>query len=305
MSPAVYEIEAKVEARVTPRFAWLNPEVGMYLGYCVHVAGDDLARGQPRARLAGLEAERLLALTAEAGSADDAFLTQARAIIVSYAGAVTRHKRMLIQEIGSAKDEHDGHRRRIAGGRVFAVAWAAGAKIGMMGLLFAIGLVLAKTAAPFVPIDIRQTTGSTSPSILLGLTTVVIGALFSMVWGDHRQAVVMGRFNARVDLAWELYMTSRLAEYRQHIFDFGEVWKEYTGAAYTVVEFIETVLKDDLEIRRSLMVRRKSMLRGPLGQAVVLINMLRKRAARDAAFPDLPEHGDDGPARDPLRPRDR
>jgi hypothetical protein len=270
-----------------PRFAWLNPEVGLYLGYCVHVAGDELARGTPRAQLAEQEADRLLALAAEPGCADDVFLSQARAVIVSYAGAITRHKRMLLQEIGAAKEEHEGHRRRIAGGRVFAIAWAAAVKIGMIGLLFALGVALARTVAPLIPEDIREETGSTSPSILIGLTTVVIGSLISMLWGDHRQAVVMGRFNARVDLAWDVYMSARLAEYRQHLRDFAEIWQGYTGAAHTVVDSIETLLRDDLEIRRSLMERRRAMLRGPLGQAVALIKGLRK--GREAAAPaDLP-----------------
>jgi hypothetical protein len=283
---------------MTPRFAWLNPEVGLYLGYCVHVAGDELARGSPRARLAEQEAERLLALSAEPGSPDDVFLSQARAVIVSYAGAITRHKRMLLQEIGAAREEHDSHRRRIAGGRMFAIAWAAAAKIGMIGLLFALGVALARTVAPLIPPEVREETGSTSPSILLGLTTVVIGSLLSMLWGDHRQAVVMGRFNARVDLAWDVYMSARLAEYRQHLLDFAEIWKGYTGADYTVVDSIETLLRDDLEIRRSLMERRRAMLRGPLGQAVALLNGLRKGRAAAAATDPSPVP-DSGLAREP------
>jgi hypothetical protein len=290
-------LNTRKKAARPKKFEWLNPETALYIGYNLYLASDPNTIGSWRRKVAVKEAQRLYNLAASPGSRDDFFLTEVRASLASYAGALARHKRIFTDEIMQVQREYDGKQIKIIGGLTWSALMAAAMKVGMLTIMFGIGFQLAKTIAPFIPQDFGEATGKAPPSYLLGFVFVVISRLISLVWEHYRQVYINKTYNEKKDIAWEQYGESRIREYRQHLYDLTEVWDAYTGKKYQVISSIESILEDDNMTRR-IQVRRRERIASRNQFSDLAENVrkfLRRRLGRRRTLRRSPHNGSKRP----------
>src|SRR5215470_13250854 len=80
-----------------------NVDEALNIGYAIHSADDPALRDKLTQEDARLVAKKFLALEAEPGSPDEAYLNSVRAIVLSHARGISRRKERYIQDLKAAQ----------------------------------------------------------------------------------------------------------------------------------------------------------------------------------------------------------
>src|SRR5215468_10421385 len=141
-----------------------NVDEALNIGYAIHSADDPALRDKLTQENARLVAKKFLALEAQPGSADEAYLNCVRAIVLSQARGIARRKERYIQDLKAAQLRRRLQRNSIREARRsndwLTSAWRLLGPLilGLTGYLFAqiIGVV--------VPEDVAAQTGTRVPA---------------------------------------------------------------------------------------------------------------------------------------------
>src|SRR5262250_2758581 len=145
-----------------------NVDEALNIGYAIHSADDPALRNKIAQQNAQLVVKQFLALEAEAGSPEEAYLTCVRAIVHSQARGIARRKERYIQDLKAAqlrrRLQRNAIRQRRRSNDWLSSAWRLLGPLilGLTGYLFA------HVFAMFVPAQVAEETGSRVPAILMG-----------------------------------------------------------------------------------------------------------------------------------------
>src|SRR5262249_35211949 len=131
-----------------------NVDEALNIGYAIHSSDDPALRDKLTQENARLVAKKFLALEAQAGSPDDAYLNSVRAIVLSQGRGISRRKERYIQDLKAAQLQRRRRRNSIRQSRRsndwLNTAWRLLGPLilGLTGYLFA------HLLATFVPDDV-------------------------------------------------------------------------------------------------------------------------------------------------------
>src|SRR5258708_39455857 len=90
-----------------------NVDQALTIGYAIHSADDQALRDKLTQENARIVAKKFLALEAQPGSPEEAYLTCVRAIVLSQARGISRRKERYIQDLKAAQLRRRRQRNRI------------------------------------------------------------------------------------------------------------------------------------------------------------------------------------------------
>jgi len=266
-----------------------NVDEALNIGYAIHSADDPALRDKLTQEDARLVAKKFLALQAEPGSPDEAYLNSVRAIVLSQARGITRRKERYIQDLKAAQLRRRRQRNSIRQSRRsndwLSTAWRLLGPLilGLTGYLFA------HILATFVPDEVATQTGSRIPAILMGLVFVAIGRSVGFYLNEMQRNKIESEYNSRCYLAFLTYEIGKLKEFRQYRKQLCEAWLQYTGEDYPITASYCMVMESDIETRRQLERHLQVYDTGYVRLLVRTIRLLRgKRKTGKEKLPALP-----------------
>jgi hypothetical protein len=266
-----------------------NVDEALNIGYAIHSADDPALRDKLTQEDARLVAKRFLALQAEPGSPDEAYLNCVRAIVLSQARGITRRKERYIQDLKAAqlrrRRQREAIRRSRRSNDWLNSAWRLLGPLilGLTGYLFA------HVLATFVPDEVATQTGSRIPAILMGLVFVAIGRSVGFYLNEAQRNKIESEYNSRCYLAFLTYEIGKLKEFRQYRKQLCEAWLQYTGEEYPITASYCMVMESDIETRRQLERHLQVYDTGYIRLLVRMIRILRgKRKTGAEKLPALP-----------------
>ena len=266
-----------------------NVDEALNIGYAIHSADDPALRNKIAQQNAQLVVKQFLALEAEAGSPEEAYLTCVRAIVHSQARGIARRKERYIQDLKAAQLKRRRQRNSIRQSRRsndwLNSAWRLLGPLilGLTGYLFAqiIGAV--------VPEDVAAQTGSRVPAILMGLVFVAIGRSIGFYVNEMQRNRIESEYNSRCYLAFLTYERGKLEEFRQYRKQLCEAWLQYTGEEYPITASYQMVMESDIETRRQLERHLRVYETGYVRLLMRFIRIIRgKRRTNGEKLPALP-----------------
>jgi hypothetical protein len=278
-------------ARLSPEAKIRLPNVdeALNIGYAIHAADDPALRDKLTQENARLVAKKFLALQAEPGSPDEAYLTCVRAIVLSQARGIARRKERYIQDLKAAqlrrRRQRESIRRSRRGNDWLNSAWRL---LGPLILGLA-GFLSAHVLAAFVPDEVASQTGSRIPAILMGLVFVAIGRSVGFYFNEMKRNKIESEYNSRCYLAFLTYEIGKLKEFRQYRKQLCEAWLQYTGEDYPITASYQMVMESDIETRRQLERHLQVYDTGYIRLLMRMIRVLRgKRKTHAERLPTLP-----------------
>jgi hypothetical protein len=229
-----------------------NVDEALNIGFAIHSADDPALKDKMARQNAEIVVGKFLALDADVGSPEEAYLTCVRAIVHSQARGITRRKEQYTRDLKMAQLRRRRQRNSIRQSRRsndwLNSAWRLLGPLilGLTGYLFAhvVGL--------FVPEEVATQTGSRIPSILMGLVFVAIGRSIGFFMNDMQRNKIEAEYNSRCYLAFLTYEIGKLKEFRQYRKQLCEAWLQYTGEHYPITASYQMVMESDIETRRQL-----------------------------------------------------
>jgi len=266
-----------------------NVDEALNIGYAVHSADDPALRDKLTQENARLVAKKFLALEAQPGSPDEAYLNSVRAIVLSQARGISRRKERYIQDLKAAQLRRRRQRNSIRQSRR-SNDWLSSAWRLLGPLILGLsGYLSAHLLAVFVPEEVATQTGSRIPAILMGLVFVAIGRSVGYYLNEMQRNKIESEYNSRCYLAFLTYEIGKLKEFRQYRKQLCEAWLQYTGEEYPITASYQMVMESDIETRRQL---ERHLLVYDTGYVRLLMRLIRilrgKRKGRPEKLPSLP-----------------
>src|SRR5215467_8477762 len=266
-----------------------NVDEALNIGYAIHSADDPVLRNKIAQWNAQIVVKQFLALEAEAGSPEEAYLTCVRAIVHSQARGIARRKEQYIQDLKAAQLKRSRQRNSIRQSRRsndwLNSAWRLLGPL-ILGLT---GYLSAHLLAAFVPDEVATQTGSRIPAILMGLVFVAIGRSVGFYLNENQRNKIESEYNSRCYLAFLTYEIGKLKEFRQYRKQLCEAWLQYTGDEYPVTASYQMVMESDIETRRQLERHLAVYDTGYIRLLMRMIRILRgKRKTGAEKLPALP-----------------
>ena len=266
-----------------------NVDEALNIGYAIHSADDPALRDKLTQEDARLVAKKFLALEAEPGSPDEAYLNSVRAIVLSHARGISRRKERYIQDLKAAqlrrRRQRNSIRQSRRGNDWLNSAWRLLGPL-ILGLS---GYLSAHVLAVFVPDEVATQTGSRIPAILMGLVFVAIGRSIGFYLNEMQRNKIESEYNSRCYLAFLTYEIGKLKEFRQYRKQLCEAWLQYTGEEYPITASYCMVMESDIETRRQLERHLQVYDTGYIRLLVRMIRILRgKRKTGAEKLPALP-----------------
>jgi len=192
-----------------------NVDEALNIGYAIHSADDPALRDKLTQENARLVAKKFLALEAQPGSPDEAYLNSVRAIVLSQARGISRRKERYIQDLKAAQLRRRRQRNSIRQSRR-SNDWLSSAWRLLGPLILGLsGYLSAHLLAVFVPEEVATQTGSRIPAILMGLVFVAIGRSVGYYLNEMQRNKIESEYNSRCYLAFLTYEIGKLKEFRQ------------------------------------------------------------------------------------------
>jgi hypothetical protein len=254
-----------------------NVDEALNIGYAIHSADDPALRDKLTQEQARLVAKRFLALEAEPGTSEEAYLNCVRAIVLSQARGIAAQLRR--------RRQREAIRRSRRSNDWLNSAWRLLGPLilGLTGYLFA------HLLAAFVPEEVATQTGSRIPALLMGLVFVAIGRSVGFYLNEMKRNKIESEYNSRCYLAFLTYEIGKLKEFRQYRKQLCEAWLEYTGEEYPITASYQMVMESDIETRRQLERHLQVYDTGYIRLLMRMIRVLRgKRKTHAEKLPALP-----------------
>src|SRR5215471_21514923 len=179
-----------------------NVDEALNIGYAIHSADDPALRNKIAQQNAQLVVKQFLALEAEAGSPEQAYLTCVRAIVHSQARGISRRKERYIQDLKAAQLRRRRQRNSLRESRRSS-DWLNSAWRLLIPLILGLtGYLFAHLMAAFVPDEVATQTGSRIPAILMGLVFVAIGRSVGFYLKEMQRNKIESEYNSRCYLAF-------------------------------------------------------------------------------------------------------
>ena len=266
-----------------------NVDEALNIGYAIHSADDPVLRDKVAQENARLVAKRFLALEAQPGSPDEAYLNCVRAIVHSQARGIGRRKGQYIQDLKAAQVRRRRQRNSLREARRSS-DWLNSAWRLLVPLILGLtGYLLAHLMAVFVPEDVATQTGSRIPAILMGLVFVAIGRSVGFYLDEMQRNKIESEYNSRCYLAFLTYEIGKLKEFRQYRKQLCEAWLQYTGEEYPITASYQMVMESDIETRRQLERHLRVYDTGAIRLMMRMVRILRgKRKTHPEKLPTLP-----------------
>jgi hypothetical protein len=266
-----------------------NVDEALNIGYAIHSADDPALRDKLTQENARLVAKKFLALEAQPGSPDEAYLNSVRAIVLSQARGIARRKERYIQDLKAAqlrrRRQRNAIRQSRRGNDWLSTAWRLLGPL-ILGLT---GYLSAHLLSVFVPDEVATQTGSRIPAILMGLVFVAIGRSVGFYLNENQRNKIESEYNSRCYLAFLTYEIGKLKEFRQYRKQLCEAWQQYTGDEYPITASYQMVMESDIETRRQLERHLQVYDTGYIRLLVRMIRILRgKRKTGADKLPALP-----------------
>jgi hypothetical protein len=266
-----------------------NVDEALNIGYAIHSADDPALRDKLTQEDARLVAKKFLALQAEPGSPDEAYLNSVRAIVLSQARGISRRKERYIQDLKAAQLRRRRQRNSIRQSRR-SNDWLNSAWRLLGPLILGLsGYLSAHMLSVFVPEEVATQTGSKIPAILMGLVFVAIGRSIGFYLNEMQRNKIESEYNSRCYLAFLTYEIGKLKEFRQYRKQLCEAWLQYTGDEYPITASYCMVMESDIETRRQLERHLQVYDTGYIRLLMRMIRILRgKRRTGTEKLPALP-----------------
>ena len=266
-----------------------NVDEALNIGYAIHSADDPALRDKLTQEDARLVAKKFLALEAEPGSPDEAYLNCVRAIVLSHARGISRRKERYIQDLKAAQLRRRRQRNSIRQSRR-SNDWLNSAWRLLGPLILGLsGYLSAHLLSVFVPEEVATQTGSKIPAILMGLVFVAIGRSIGFYLNEMQRNKIESEYNSRCYLAFLTYEIGKLKEFRQYRKQLCEAWLQYTGEEYPITASYCMVMESDIETRRQLERHLQVYDTGYIRLLIRMIRILRgKRKTGPEKLPALP-----------------
>jgi hypothetical protein len=266
-----------------------NVDEALNIGYAIHSADDQALRDKLTQENARIVAKKFLALEAQPGSPDEAYLNSVRAIVLSQARGISRRKERYIQDLKAAQLRRRRQRNRIRQSRR-SNDWLSSAWRLLGPLILGLsGYLSAHLLAVFVPDEVATQTGSRIPAILMGLVFVAIGRSVGFYLNETQRNKIESEYNSRCYLAFLTYEIGKLKEFRQYRKQLCEAWLQYTGEEYPITASYQMVMESDIETRRQLERHLQVYDTGYIRLLMRMIRILRgKRKTGADKLPALP-----------------
>ena len=266
-----------------------NVDEALNIGYAIHSADDPVLRDKVAQENARLVAKRFLALEAQPGSPDEAYLNCVRAIVHSQARGIGRRKGQYIQDLKAAQVRRRRQRNSLREARRSS-DWLNSAWRLLVPLILGLtGYLLAHLMAVFVPEEVATQTGSRIPAILMGLVFVAIGRSVGFYLDEMQRNKIESEYNSRCYLAFLSYEIGKLKEFRQYRKQLCEAWLQYAGEEYPITASYQMVMEGDIETRRQLERHLQVYDTGYIRLLMRLIRIVRgKRKTGAEKLPALP-----------------
>src|SRR5260370_24343371 len=185
------------------------------IGYAIHSADDPALRDKLTQEDARLVAKKFLALEAEPGSPDEAYLNCVRAIVLSHARGISRRKERYIQDLKAAQLRRRRQRNSIRQSRR-SNDWLSSAWRLLGPLILGLsGYLSAHLLAVVVPDWVSTQTGSKIPAIPMGLVFVAIGRSIGFYFNEMQRNKIESEYNSRCYIAFLTYQIGNLKPFLQ------------------------------------------------------------------------------------------
>ena len=229
-----------------------NVDEALNIGYAMHSADDPAIKNKVIQQNARAIVENFLALDAEPGTPEAAYLNCVRAIVHSQARGITRRKTQYTRDLKAAEYRRRQQRQRIRQSRR-STDWLNSAWRLVGPVILAVsGYLFAHVLGLLVPPEVASETGTKVPAVLMALVFVAIGRSLSFYLIDLQRNKIETEYNSRCYMAFVSYEIGKLKEYRQCRQQLCEAWLQYTGEEYPVTASYQMIMEGDIETRRAL-----------------------------------------------------
>jgi len=260
-----------------------NVDEALNIGYAMHSADDPAIKGKVTQHNARGIVDNFLALEAEPGSPEEAYLNCVRAIVHSLARGITRRKAQYTRDLKAAEYRRRQQRQRIRQSRR-STDWLNSAWRLLGPVILALsGYLFAHMLGLFVPEDVAKETGTKVPALLMGLVFVAIGRTVSFYLGDLQRNKIETEYNSRCYMVFLTYEIGKLKEYRVCRQQLCEAWLQYTGEEYPATASYCMVMEGDIETRRALERHLQIFNTGYIRFGMRLVRILRGKRIHDRA----------------------
>jgi len=174
-------------------------------------------------------------------------MSEIASTVVGIAQGITRRKQEYLDLVAAADREYEVVHERFVQNTAWSIVLRAGWTVVKIILLGALGILISKTLAPFVPTSLAHQTGTRAPSALITFITLIIGGWIGYKANEFSRASMEGTRNWRKQEARILYNQGRKMEFQQNWRELVEGWEAYTGRKYESVPFFEMIIEDDLK----------------------------------------------------------
>ena len=277
-------------ASVLPSMLRLSPEAkirlpnvdeALNIGYAMHSADDPAIKNKVIQQNARAIVENFLALDAEPGTPEAAYLNCVRAIVHSQARGITRRKTQYTRDLKAAEYRRRQQRQRIRQSRR-STDWLNSAWRLVGPVILAVsGYLFAHVLGLLVPPEVASETGTKVPAVLMALVFVAIGRSLSFYLIDLQRNKIETEYNSRCYMAFVSYEIGKLKEYRQCRQQLCEAWLQYTGEEYPVTASYQMVMEGDIEARRALERHLQIFNTGYIRFGMRLVRILRGKRIHD------------------------
>jgi len=218
-----------VSTEKDPRLARLTPEAVMNMGYMYHVALSPTYEDTPSRETAVQIIRSFNAIEPNGDVEGYSFLLGIQAIAVSYGNSVFRASSKYAREIDAARREYERQESELKSSRLSGINLSLAMKLLAIAALGLTGFQIAQLIGYFVPGLVREKTGNTLPSLVLGAIFVLVGNYVSTWWKNHQLRKIEVHYNLRILMADRLLEAARLSEFRSHWERARHEWEAYMG----------------------------------------------------------------------------
>lgn len=219
------------------------------IGHAIHASGDPELKGTLDQKLAIEIVKEFIALKA-INDDEVPYLRAIKSIARSYGRALTRRKKIYLEQLEAAREERDRKQSLISGKKLVAQGWQVVWKFLAPVILALSGFLVARILGGIVPVSVSEKTGENLPAALMSLAFLFVGRMVKQWYDDRQRARVTSEYSARCYMAFSEYETGKLREFtlwRQRLI---EEWETYTNAKYTNKASYQMIMRGDIEARR-------------------------------------------------------
>ncbi len=249
------------------------------IGHALHASGDVELKGTLDQKLAIEIVKDFIALKPLTDD-EEPYLRAIKSIARSYGRALTRRKKVYLEQLEAAKEERDRKQHIMTGKKLVAQGWTVLWRFLGPVILALSGFLVARLLGGVLPESFSERTGDNLPAVLMSLGFLFVGRMIKQWLDDRQRARVINEYNARCYMAYNEYENGKLREFalwRQRLI---EEWETYTNSQYENKASYQMIIKGDIEARRKFEEQVKVHAMTEVERAVASVKRLltRKRA---------------------------